>query len=394
MDSLSADVFVDERPAMPPCNTDMTDIEEAELLDIAYSGIVDDGIAFMSKRMSILSVSRLSSLRLSRLSSRRLSQLSQLSVNQAEEISTRGERAITSETAILSASRLSSLRLSRLSSLRLSQLSQLSVNQAEETSTRGEQAVTSETGTRLEAQAEAKVETKAEEKARLKREMKLEEAASKGSTRAQMQLDAMREGDATVKPSLVRGPAVKSAPMFECPVPDPIAPADAKCKPKKMSAPAKMAACVIGATKKRAQRGSSGLPSGITPAKRGRYQVRLSHVPTGGTRTEQRSIGVFETVDQAVVALAEAQRTYNEGGADAVWQEMKEQRAARGSVPWPKYTAKMPGVGRGNNPASHAHLQPGAKKKQSEDVEDVEPLQSEGVELQLLVWSGSSEGIA
>ena len=37
--------------------------------------------------------------------------------------------------------------------------------------------------------------------------------------------------------------------------------------------------------------------------------------------------------------------------------------------PEPKYVVQMPGVGRGNNPASHANLQPRAKKEQSENEE-------------------------
>ena len=37
--------------------------------------------------------------------------------------------------------------------------------------------------------------------------------------------------------------------------------------------------------------------------------------------------------------------------------------------PEPKYVVQMPGVGRGNNPASHANLQPWAKKEQSENEE-------------------------
>ena len=83
--------------------------------------------------------------------------------------------------------------------------------------------------------------------------------------------------------------------------------------------------------KQRAKRGASGLPSGITVRGK-KYQARLNHVPTGGTRREQRSVGIFETVDQAVAALADAQCKYADGGAAAVWPEEKEQRAPRGSV--------------------------------------------------------------
>ena len=83
--------------------------------------------------------------------------------------------------------------------------------------------------------------------------------------------------------------------------------------------------------KQRAKRGASGLPSGITVRGK-KYQARLNHVPTGGTRREQRFVGIFETVDQAVAALADAQCKYADGGAAAVWPEEKEQRAPRGSV--------------------------------------------------------------
>ena len=84
-------------------------------------------------------------------------------------------------------------------------------------------------------------------------------------------------------------------------------------------------------SQKRAQRGSSGLPSGIS--KRGKkFQARLCYVPTGGTKKELRGVGTFVTVEEAVAALAEAQRKLAEGGAAAVWQTDKETRAARGSV--------------------------------------------------------------
>ena len=37
--------------------------------------------------------------------------------------------------------------------------------------------------------------------------------------------------------------------------------------------------------------------------------------------------------------------------------------------PEPKHVVKMPGAGRGNNPASHVNLKPRAKKEQSENEE-------------------------
>ena len=81
----------------------------------------------------------------------------------------------------------------------------------------------------------------------------------------------------------------------------------------------------------RAPRGSSGLPAGITKARK-RYQARLSYVPTGSTKKEMRPIGTFDTVDEAVAALAEAQTKYAEGGEAAVWQKEKEQRAPSSRV--------------------------------------------------------------
>ena len=62
------------------------------------------------------------------------------------------------------------------------------------------------------------------------------------------------------------------------------------------------------------------------------FQARLCYVPTGGTKKELRGVGTFETVEEAVAALAEAQRKFKEGGAAAVWQNEKETRAARGTV--------------------------------------------------------------
>ena len=44
-------------------------------------------------------------------------------------------------------------------------------------------------------------------------------------------------------------------------------------------------------------------------------------------------------------------------------------RPEKAPKPESKYVVKMPGVGRGNNPASHANLQPRAKKEQSENEE-------------------------
>jgi len=81
----------------------------------------------------------------------------------------------------------------------------------------------------------------------------------------------------------------------------------------------------------RAPRGSSGLPAGIIKARK-KYQARLSYVPTGCTKKEMRPIGTFDSVAEAVAALAVAQAKYDEGGEAMVWQKEKEQRAPRGSV--------------------------------------------------------------
>ena len=86
-----------------------------------------------------------------------------------------------------------------------------------------------------------------------------------------------------------------------------------------------------GRASARAPRGSSGLPTGIILARK-KYQARLSHVPTGCTKKQMRPIGTFTTVDEAGAALAEAEAKYAEGGEAAVWQQEKQQRAARGSV--------------------------------------------------------------
>ena len=128
-------------------------------------------------------------------------------------------------------------------------------------------------------------------------------------------------------------------------------------------------------------------------------------MPTGGTKKELLGVGTFVTVEQLRRLWrrsdAEAQRKLAEGGAAAVWQTEKETRAARGSVRThasnhasvivcverallccaqvvrpekkprqeSKHMVKMPGVGRGNNPASHKNLQPRAKKEQNENNE-------------------------
>ena len=59
----------------------------------------------------------------------------------------------------------------------------------------------------------------------------------------------------------------------------------------------------------RAPRGSSGLPAGIIKARK-KYQARLSYVPTGCTKKEMRPIGTFDSVAEAVAALAVAQAKY------------------------------------------------------------------------------------
>ena len=57
-----------------------------------------------------------------------------------------------------------------------------------------------------------------------------------------------------------------------------------------------------------------GLPSGIS--KRGKkFQARLCYVPTGGTKKELRGVGTLVTVEEALAALAEAQRKLAKGGA-------------------------------------------------------------------------------
>ena len=45
------------------------------------------------------------------------------------------------------------------------------------------------------------------------------------------------------------------------------------------------------------------------------------------------------------------------------------ERPEKKPKPEPKFVVKMPGVGRGHNPASHANLKPRAKKEQSETEE-------------------------
>ena len=65
-------------------------------------------------------------------------------------------------------------------------------------------------------------------------------------------------------------------------------------------------------------------------------------------KKEMRPIGTFDSVAEAVAALAVAQAKYDEGGEAMVWQKEKEQRAPRGSVR--RATSRAPARGEATSP--------------------------------------------
>ena len=83
------------------------------------------------------------------------------------------------------------------------------------------------------------------------------------------------------------------------------------------------------AVKQRTQRGSSGLPKGVTKSGK-KYQARINYRPEGKVKKELRGLGSFDSVEQAVQAVAAARAALNDSG-DPFKQELV-QRQARGQV--------------------------------------------------------------
>ena len=85
------------------------------------------------------------------------------------------------------------------------------------------------------------------------------------------------------------------------------------------------------AVKQRTQRGSSGLPKGVTKSGK-KYQARINYRPEGKVKKELRGLGLgsFDSVEQAVQAVAAARAALNDG-EDPFKQELV-QRQARGQV--------------------------------------------------------------
>ena len=79
---------------------------------------------------------------------------------------------------------------------------------------------------------------------------------------------------------------------------------------------------------------ATGLPSGIVkPGKK--YQPRIFYSASASTQGHKggpRSIGSFFELVDAVAALADAQRKFDEGGEAAVWVKPPAVRAPRNMV--------------------------------------------------------------
>ena len=56
------------------------------------------------------------------------------------------------------------------------------------------------------------------------------------------------------------------------------------------------------------KRGASGHPRGVAPCARGgRFQARVSYKPLGAAKAVQRSVGTFDTVEEAAAAVLAAE---------------------------------------------------------------------------------------
>ena len=134
--------------------------------------------------------------------------------------------------------------------------------------------------------------------------------------------------------------------------------------------PAEAEPCV----KEKALRGAKGLPPHVIESKLAggavQYQARLRWLPQGADKKRYdpipgvRGTKYFATPEDAASAQAAAQQLLDTAGARAVWPDRlpgENQRAVRGTAP-PRSKGirkskaeKAPGIGRGNNQASHGN---------------------------------------
>ena len=88
---------------------------------------------------------------------------------------------------------------------------------------------------------------------------------------------------------------------------------------------------------KRKKKGETGLPTGVHLLPSGRFQGRVSYLPSGATKKEQRGVGTYDTAAEAAEAIAAV-----------------EARLAAGEDPWDgKEVQKR--CHRGEVRSQHAH---------------------------------------
>lgn len=80
------------------------------------------------------------------------------------------------------------------------------------------------------------------------------------------------------------------------------------------------------------KRGASGHPRGVAPCARGgRFQARVSYKPLGAAKAVQRSVGTFDTVEEAAAAVLAAEEQLKAGN-DPWQQPARKNQHARGEV--------------------------------------------------------------
>ena len=145
---------------------------------------------------------------------------------------------------------------------------------------------------------------------------------------------------------------------------------------------------------KKAQRGAKGMPPHVIESKLAsgvtKYQARLRWLPLGANMKKrydpipgENGTTYFATPEDAAAAQAAAQQLLDSAaGAQAVWPDGlpgEKARAVRGTAP-PRSKGirkskaeKAPGIGRGNNKASHGN-KPRKQDKQSGSLGQTVPL--------------------
>ena len=86
------------------------------------------------------------------------------------------------------------------------------------------------------------------------------------------------------------------------------------------------------AVKQRTQRGSSGLPKGVTKSGK-KYQARINYRPEGKVKKELRGLGSFDSVEQAVQAVAAARAALNGSRIRSSRSSHSGKHAARCALP-------------------------------------------------------------